>query len=249
MLEEKVPELVGRVIWLDTLDGFSMEGMIVANEMLDAMPVSCFEISEDKIYERQVAFDDRLFWKLQIADKKLTKQVESLSISSTTSRYQSELNANLQPWLSSLANVLQSGVVLLMDYGYQQQEYYHRERIEGTLLAHYRHQAVEDPFIYPGLMDITANVDFTAVAAASEESGFEVSGYTTQAYFLLGAGIDQLFLKCAGDSEQKQLEYSQQVKRLTLPSEMGERFKVLGINRHFDHSLSAFNFKDLTHKL
>ena len=98
-------------------------------------------------------------------------------------------------------------------------------------------------------MDITANVDFTAVAQAAVESGFEVSGYTTQACFLLGAGIDQLFLQCASESEQKQLEYSQQVKHLTLPSEMGERFKVLGINRHFDHSLSAFNFKDLTHKL
>ncbi len=249
LLEEKVPELGGRVSWLDTLDDFSMEGMVVANEVLDAMPVSCFEIHEGEIYERYVVFEDRLVWQPKLADTKLAKQVEGLSISSPTSCYQSELNANLQPWFTSLANVLQSGVVLLVDYGYQQQEYYHPERTKGTLLAHYRHHAVEDPFVYPGLMDITANVDFTAVAAAAVEAGFEVSGYTTQAYFLLGAGIDKLFLQCVGDNEQKQMEFSQQLKRLTLPSEMGERFKVLGINRHFDHSFSAFNFKDLTYKL
>jgi len=249
MLEQEVPALCERVIWLETLEEFSMQGMVVANEVLDAMPVSCFEVTEDQIYERHIVFDGRFNWQSEVANETLRKQVKDLSLSFSSSVYQSELNLNIRPWLESLAVVLLSGVVLLVDYGYQQHEYYHPERNEGTLLAHYRHQVVDDPFVYPGLMDITANVDFTAAAQAAVESGFEVSGYTTHAYFLLGAGIDQLFLRCSSDSEQKQLEYSQQVKRLTLPSEMGERFKVLGINRHFDHRLSAFNFKDLTHKL
>lgn len=249
IIEKEAPALIERIIWLDTLVGFSMQGMVVANEVLDAMPVSCFEMTEDNIYERRVVFDDRLNWQSKLADERLRMKVEDLSISFVSSAYRSEINLHIQPWLDSMALVIESGVVLLVDYGYQQHEYYHPERVEGTLLAHYRHHAVEDPFVYPGLMDITANVDFTAVAQAAVESGFEVSGYTTQACFLLGAGIDQLFLQCASESEQKQLEYSQQVKHLTLPSEMGERFKVLGINRHFDHSLSAFNFKDLTHKL
>ncbi len=249
ILEQEVPTLCQRVIWLETLEEFSMHGMVVANEVLDAMPVSCFEVREDKIYERHVVFDDRLNWHSEEANVTLRTQVEDLSLSFSSTSYKSEMNLNVRPWLDTLGAVLASGVVLLVDYGYQQYEYYHPERVEGTLLAHYRHHVITDPFVYPGLIDITANVDFTAVAQAAVESGFEVSGYTTQAYFLLGAGIDQLFLQCSSESEQKQLEYSQQVKRLTLPSEMGERFKVLGINRHFDHRLSAFNFKDLTHKL
>ncbi len=249
LLSQELPELVSRVVWLESLDDFRMSGMVIANEVLDAMPASCFEVRDEVIYERCVGFDDRFYWQLQKANDALLKQVEQLSIPPSSLPYQSELNLNLEPWLQSLAEVLESGVALLIDYGYQQPEYYHPERTEGTLLAHYRHQALEDPFIYPGLMDITANVDFTAVAIAAEKVDFEVNGYTTQAYFLLGAGLDKLFMQHTANNELKQMEYSQQVKRLTLPSEMGERFKVIGINRHFDTSLSAFNFKDLSHKL
>jgi SAM-dependent MidA family methyltransferase len=142
---------------------------------------------------------------------------------------------------------VEAGVVLLIDYGYPRAEYYHPQRREGTLLCHYRHRAHDDPFFLPGLQDISANVDFTAVAEAAVAAGFAVQGFTTQAQFLLGAGITG-FVERAGDDLER-LHVAQQIKRLTLPGEMGDRFHVMALSKGVTRRLSGFSLRDFRNRL
>jgi len=141
------------------------------------------------------------------------------------------------------------GAVLIMDYGYPQQEYYLDERSNGTLICHYRHRAHADPLWYPGLQDITAFVDFSTVAHAADEAGFDVSGYTSQVMFLMGCGLTELYQSRAGGSPQQQLRLAQQIKTLTLPSEMGERFKVMALTRNLDMHMIGFSMHDYRNRL
>jgi SAM-dependent MidA family methyltransferase len=163
--------------------------------------------------------------------------------------YESEINTSLQPWLQAVSESLEQGLVLLIDYGYPQHEFFHPQRSSGTLMCHYRHHAHADPLIWPGLQDITAHVDFTAVAEAAVAADLEVAGYTTQAWFLLDCGLEELLQQSGPIESTDYLKAAQQAKTLLLPGEMGERFKCIGLTRGVDMPLPGFRLQDQRERL
>lgn len=251
-LSARAPNGLDRVEWVEALPRRPIAGVVLANEVLDAMPVQCFVLTERGVSERGVGLSDQgLTWVEREAETVLRERVEQIleGRARPAPGYRSELNPGLGPWLRSLAGLLESGAALLIDYGYPRHEYYAEERRDGTLLCHYRHRAHDDPFLWPGLQDITASVDFTAVAERAVDAGLAVAGYTTQAGFLIASGLDSVY-QAALDARPEQLyALSQQVQRLTLPAEMGERFQVIGLTRGLDRSLSGFSLRDLAHRL
>jgi len=162
--------------------------------------------------------------------------------------YVSEINLALPAFLQSVADSLAAGMVLLIDYGFPSHEYYHPQRDQGTLMCHYRHQAHSDPLILIGLQDITAHVNFTAVADAAFAAGLEVSGYANQANFLMACGLPEMLLALNPDDTKSYLLKTQQAKTLIMPSEMGELFKVMALTRHLEIPLLGFT-QDETVKL
>jgi len=253
MIAKNIPEFLDKVKWLDELpDAFS--GVVVANELLDAMPVHLFQKKENDINEINVVWqNDHFAFQFNSSfDQRLVQRVKNIETELATefdSGYLSEINFAAEDWLKSIAERLQSGVIILIDYGFPQHEYYHRQRNQGTLMCHYRHRTHPDAFVYPGLQDITAHVDFTAMADAALESGMSVLGYTNQANFLMGAGILSLAGLENQAETQQQLDIAAQVKKLTLPHEMGELFKVIGFSKNCDVVLPAFEFHDMRSSL
>ncbi|MDN5865608.1 MAG: SAM-dependent methyltransferase, partial [Gammaproteobacteria bacterium] len=187
------PDLVARVEWLDRLPGKPIHGVLFANEVADALPVERFRRDEQTICRRGVGMErGRFVWRDLEADDAFERRIRGLAERYAWSTpYESECSPELGPWIQALAGALERGLILLFDYGLPEREYYHAQRDMGTLLCHYRHRAHEDPFLWPGLCDITAWVDFSALARAGEEAGLEVAGYTTQANFLVGGGIGE----------------------------------------------------------
>jgi len=163
--------------------------------------------------------------------------------------YTSEYCPTLPAWINSLSDCLEQGLLLMIDYGYGRSEYYHPQRTMGTLICHYRHTAHADPFVYPGLQDITAFVDFTAIAEAAGDAGMHLEGYTSQANFLVACGVDRLMMETDPQDTQRFLQLSNEAKRLMLPGEMGERFKVIGFSREFDTGVKGFGSQDLRSRL
>ena len=251
-IERIAPDLLPRVRWLDTLpERFS--GVVVANEVLDAMPVECFRIDAGRVEALMIgAGDERLHAEYAPAPdavEQAVRLIEQRRGQPLPDGYCSEYNPQLPAWLQSIAAAMHSGVVLLIDYGYPVSEYYHEQRRNGTLMCHYHHRAHPDPLWYPGLQDITAFVDFSAVAHAAVDAGFDVSGYTTQAMFLLASGLPELHQAGLTDDAVQQLRLAQQIKTLTLPSEMGERFKVMALGRNHDATLRGFAMQDYRSRL
>ena len=248
-IEETASELIDRVKWLDALpDQFS--GIVLANELLDAMPVQLFQKKENDINDVHVTWKDEKFsFQLNSSfDSRLISRVKDIEAELGTeldSGYVSEINFAAEDWLKSIAERLQQGVIVLIDYGFPRHEYYHAQRTQGTLMCHYRHRTHPDAFVYPGLQDITAHVDFTAMADAALETNMKVIGYTNQASFLMGAGLIELAALNDATDVKQQMEIATQIKKLTLPHEMGELFKVIGFSKNCDVVLSAFEFRDL----
>lgn len=253
LLHSAVPELAGRVAWLDSLPAEPLQGLILANEVLDAMPVERFRLQQGEILELGVSCQDHAFtWHARPARAPLAEQVESImrqAAGEFPDAYTSEVNTGLESWLAAVGACLEKGLILFIDYGYSRHEYYHEQRRQGTLLCHYRHRVHADPFINIGLQDITASVDFSAVATAAVRSGLQVSGYTSQAFFLLACGIAEMLQDQVQWSVAQQAEFSRQVKLLTLPGEMGERFKVMALGRHFDAEPLGFSMVDYRRRL
>ncbi len=249
IIEEAVPDLISKVKWLDELpDNFS--GIVLANELLDAMPVQLFQKNENDIDEVNVGWRDEKFaFQLKSDfDERLVsrvKEIESELATKFDSGYVSEVNFAAEDWIKSIAESLQQGIIVLIDYGFPRHEYYHAQRNQGTLMCHYRHRTHPDAFVYPGLQDITAHVDFTAMADAALDANMQVIGYTNQVSFLMGAGlIDIAELENESDVKQR-METASQIKKLTLPHEMGELFKVISFSKNCDITLPAFEFRDL----
>ena len=157
--------------------------------------------------------------------------------------YISEINLAAEAWVASMSDILTAGMLLLVDYGFPRREYYHPQRNSGTLMCHYRHRAHGDPFILVGLQDITAHVEFTALAETAHAAGMRVAGYTTQAAFLLAQGITGFMSEA--DDELTRLQLAQQIKKLTMPHEMGDLFKVLALTRDFDEPLRGLALRDM----
>jgi SAM-dependent MidA family methyltransferase len=252
-IADKVPQLLAKVHWLDALPQQPIEGVVIANELLDAMPVECFRINGDVVEQLRVSTrNGRLQAIYQNADDAMVEQVRTLEKrrgGAFPQGYCSEFNPAIKAWLASLYDLLGKALVLLIDYGYPVTEYYLDERDRGTLICHYQHRAHADPLWYPGLQDITAFVDFSAVAYAADEVGFDVSGYTTQAMFLLGCGLGELHQSMASEDQQQQLRLAQQIKTLTLPSEMGERFKAMALSKQIELPLIGFSLQDYRNRL
>jgi SAM-dependent MidA family methyltransferase len=251
-LEAAVPQLLGRVEWLDRLpDGF--EGVVVANEVLDAMPVDRFAWRGGEARALGVAAGkDGFGWAEASAGPALAAAVDAIRRDCGAvwpDGYVSEVNTGLAPWLAAVAGALTRGVVLLVDYGLPRRELYAAERSAGTLLCHFRHRFNDDPFARPGLQDITAWVDFTAVAEAAEIAGLDVAGFTTQAHFLIGNDLAGRLQGVAGLDPVQRVSLSRQAMVLTLPGEMGERFKVIGLAKGYDAPLCGFAVRDLRHTL
>jgi SAM-dependent MidA family methyltransferase len=244
----RVPYLLERVQWLDALPAAGLHGAVLANELLDALPVHCFRVTAEGVKERFVTWNgERFQWALDAPrDAHLVARLADIAKDLPVG-YESELSLAAEGWVAAIAGMLGAGVVLLVDYGFPRHEYYHPERAGGTLMCHYRHRAHDDPFVYPGLQDITAHVDFTAVAEAAHAAGLQVAGYNTQGFFLLANGLTEMTPPPA--DERQQLLLAQQIRTLTLPSEMGELFKVMALSRHYDEALGGFALQDLRSRL
>ena len=249
LIIKELPHLIDKVEWLGQLPEDKINGVILANEVLDALPVEKFQITDNGIEEYQVTFDNDEF---QFVTKKASdplKQAVGAIQPGLSSGYSSEICQILPAWFKGLSDSISRGVIFCVDYGYSQHDYYHPERISGTLICHYRHRAHDDPFIYIGLQDISASVDFTAVAEAGFSSGLSVAGYTTQTHFLMSCGLAELLEDEQETSTEHYLQLSQQAKTLTLPGEMGERFKVIGFTKEFDEPLLGFEINNMLERL
>ncbi len=245
-LARGAPHLAGRVGWLDALPE-SFGGVVVANELLDALPVNIVAWREDGIFERGVALEDGAFaWRERPAAGALLAVSRGLAFSFP---YVSEINLAAHAWTAEWGRILQRGALLLIDYGFPQREYYHPQRAEGTLMCHYRHHAHGDPFWLPGLNDITAHVDFTAVAEAGHDAGLDVLGYTSQAQFLLNCGLAQLLEARQADGAVAYAALASGAQKLISPAEMGELFKVLVLGKGIDAPLLGFVSGDRAHAL
>jgi len=237
----RAPQAMHRVEWLDAWPT-SLTGVVVANELLDAMPVQRFWFDGATAHLLTVRHDgERLLWDSRVAPSALAQRIAALELPAD---YVSEIGLQAEAWVASLGDVLTRGAALLIDYGFPRAEFYHPQRSGGSLMCHYRHRAHDNPLILPGLQDITAHIDFTAVAEAAQAAGLEVHGYTSQAAFLLGTGIMSLVEASDPNDTRAHLALTQAVKKLTLPSEMGELFKVMALTRGIDAPLQGFGLSD-----
>jgi SAM-dependent MidA family methyltransferase len=234
LMRERLPHLHDRVHWLDTLpERFS--GAIVANEVLDALPVHVVHWRDSAIIERGVASGEHGFiWQERaISDAALLHAAQQVKVPDD---YVSEICLSARGLINSLAQRLEQGAMLFIDYGFGAREFYHPQRNRGTLMCHYRHRAHDDPFFLPGLQDITAHVNFSDIAECGIDAGMELMGYTTQAYFLINCGITALLEDTPPENLRKYLPISAQLQKLTSPAEMGELFKVIALAKPALHS-------------
>ena len=250
MFEQHAPHLLERVEWLQQLPAKGFRGIILGNELLDAMPVHRFRVEASGVMSLGVHWSaSQQAFEYQTMDASPELLDAIMNIEKTLgqafpSGYESEVSLAQPAWIRSVGDILDEGLILLVDYGYGRPEYYLPERSMGTLMCHFRHRAHDDPFQFVGLQDITAYVDFTRIAEAGREQGLSLSGYTTQCGFLLENGLENMMPDPETTSQQTMLAFAQQVKTLTLPSEMGERFKVLALAKDCDPSLPGFTLQD-----
>lgn len=244
-----VPHLLDRVRWLDALPE-QFDGLVVANELLDAMPVHLVVWGGGQVLERGVAIENGEFvWIDRPAPDAVTAYAQHLAREVEISEgYLSEINLAARAWVASWAQRLGRGALLLIDYGFPRHEYYHPQRSEGTLMCHYRHHAHGDPFFLPGLQDITAHVDFTSIIESGFEAGLSLLGYANQATFLMGCGLDQLLARVPHDNHQY-LKTAQAVQKLVSPAEMGDLFKVMVLGKNVEEGLVGFRYGDRSHTL
>ncbi len=242
------PAFFNRVVWLETLSLPDFKGVILANEVLDAMPVHQFQIHQNILHEVEVTAQDNKL-QYQISPTNNPRLLAHYHAQTWPTEYISEINLHLKPWIMSLSDILKSGVILIIDYGFPQHEYYHPQRSMGTLMCHYRHYAHHDPFLYPGLQDITAHVNFTAIAEAASEVVLDVLGYTSQAAFLFDTGLMTLAKQYNATTDKETLVRNHAIQTLTSPAEMGELFKVIALGRNFEETLMGFKLMDRRYTL
>ena len=239
-----------RVQWLERMPQ-RFRGVMLANEVVDAMPVHAVAWRGDGIFERGVcANEGQLAWSLRPAEGAVLAAARTLAIEPPTSgAYESEIGLIAPTWIRLLARALERGAILVADYGFPAHEYYHPQRSTGTLACHYRHRVHGDPFYLPGLQDITAHVDFSALARAAGAGGLDVLGYANQAQFLINCGITELLEKEDPADTKRYLPLVSAVQTLLAPSEMGELFKFLALGRGVGAPLLGFASGNRAHAL
>ena len=237
-LESRLPDLLDRVEWIDALPQ-AFSGVILANEVLDALPIHLLAWRREGVRERGVSLEQGAFAWSERELQPGALQDAALAIA-VQAPYLSEVSLAVPALAEALAGCLERGALLFIDYGFGRGEYYHPHRMQGTLMCHYRHRAHGDPFFLPGLQDITAHVDFTAVAEAGIDAGLKLLGYTTQAQFLVNAGITRLLEKRSPERPGAYLPAVAAVQKLLSPAEMGELFKVIALGRGVEVAMSGF---------
>ncbi len=250
-LRELAPRYLEYIDWIERLPEHH-DGVIIANEVLDAMPVSRFLHTGAGLMEMFV--DDKEGKLKSVWHRVQTPGLaafieENVPLDSLPIPYLSEVAPRAAAWIDAIGRIPGRRLMLLIDYGYPRGEYYLPERDQGTLMCYFRHQAHEDPLRHPGIQDITAHVDFTAVARAAQAAGMTVAGYTSQANFLLASGLEAQLAKQDPEDTAQWMETVQAVKILTLPSGMGERFRVMALTRGIDDALDGFQLRDLRDRL
>ncbi len=247
-LRERAPALLPRVDWIEILPP-RWRGLMIANEVLDAVPPHLIARQRGAWFERGVSL---VGGRLALADRPLTQGALRDAASAAfppEGDYVSEINPAAQALIRSLSERCDAGVLLIIDYGFPAAEYYHPQRASGTLVAHYRHRAVHDPLFMPGLCDVSAHVDFSAIARAGVAGGMTVGGYATQARFLINCGILDALAACGDPQTSAYLRQAAAVQKLLSPAEMGELFKVLALVRGVDGELVGFSDGDQGHRL
>lgn len=252
-LADTVPEHLERVTWLDRPPAEPWSGLLLANEVIDALAVERFEIRDGAVRQLCIHAEDGDFaWRTRPAPAPLEAGVRHLEADigrEFADGYRSEIQLHLPAWLDAVAGQLERGLALFIDYGYPRREYYRAERRDGTLMCHYRHRAHDDIFFWPGLQDLTAWVDFTALAEAADACGLEVDGYTSQAMFLAGCGLDVALNEKMAASPDGGAALAAEARQLTLPGQMGERFQVMGLGRGLAREPRGFSLLDLRYRL
>ena len=243
----RAPEHLSRVEWLEALPS-TIDGAVVMNEVLDAIPPHLIARRNGEWFERGVGCTEELHWQDRpLADEAL--RAAAAERFPATGDYLSEINPAAEALVEEVGRRMTGGAMLVFDYGFPRAEFYHEQRSEGTLMGHYRHRAHADPFLWPGLSDLTAHVDFTAMALAGERSGLEVAGYAPQAAFLVGCGILDRLHDCGDPKELSYLREAAAVQKLTSPAEMGELFKVLALAKSANIAWPGFMLADHSHRL
>jgi SAM-dependent MidA family methyltransferase len=236
--------------WLDRLP-HRFRGVMIANEVVDAMPVHALAWTAKGVLERGVcANEGELAWCERPAQGEVLSSALAIDVALPPSgRYESELSLAARAWMRTLAESLERGALIVVDYGFPQREYYHPQRCTGTLMCHYRHRAHGDPFYLPGLQDITAHVDFSALAHSASDAGLEILGFAGQAQFLVNCGIAGLLAQLDASDVRRYAPVAAAANRLLSPAEMGELFKVLVVGRGVTHALTGFAQGDRAHAL
>ena len=251
LLRAEAAAYLDRIEWIDAIPE-RHTGVIIANEVLDALPVERF-VRRASVYQLRVSMHADGFKFVETdAPRHLVEAIEVIEAGlgeRLPDGFRSEVSLSVPGWVSDIVAALQDGVAFLFDYGVSRREYYAPDRTDGWLRCHFRHHAHNDPLIFPGIQDITAWVDFTALAEAANNAGADIAGYVNQAQFLLGGGLQLELQHMMQSPRKRQIELSSQVKLLTLPGEMGENFKCLGISRGTIAQPSAFTTADRTHTL
>jgi SAM-dependent MidA family methyltransferase len=248
---EQLPEMLRqRFVWLTRLPDEPIRGVILANEVLDALPCARFVVHDTRVRSLGVAMgaDGGFIEREAFADELLVRYAQPLVREfQLADGYRSEVCWRIEPWIAGVRQCLEQGALLLIDYGLPRAQYYHPQRIDGTLRCHFKHRAHNDPLILVGVQDISSWVDFTRVAKAGEAAGLDLSGFTTQAGFLIGSGIEELLVADADDLTRARR--TGEAGRLLLPAEMGEAFKVMALSRGLQSPLRGFTLQDLAHSL
>ena len=239
-------DLFKRVVWLDALPT-NFVGLIIGNEVLDAIPAHLIVNTAAGLYERGLAFEQELIWQ----DKPLQKGKlhDEVSTYSLPNNYLTEACPAAASLINSLAHCLKQGVILMLDYGFGAAEYYHPQRNQGTLMCHFQHYAHSNPLINLGLQDITAHVNFTAIADAGVAQGLTLAGYCNQASFLINCGMLDLLAEVSPSNMAVYAPLAAAAQKLLSPAEMGELFKVIGFTKKLDEALIGFKVGDKTHTL
>lgn len=238
LLRDKLPHLAGRVRWLDTLPE-RISGAVIGNEVLDAFPVHLMYWTNQRILERGVTdIANHFRWQDRLPESPALLDIASKI--KVPDDYLSEISLTARGLVASLCQRMETGAMLFIDYGFGAGEYYHPQRTRGTLMCHYRHHSHDDPFYLPGLQDITAHVDFTAIAETAIDHGAHFLGYTSQAHFLINNGVTDLLGEVPAEDVKAYAPLSAQLQKLTSPAEMGELFKVIALGKGMDQPLAGF---------
>ena len=238
ILSKKIPHLLHIFHWLSDIPE-KLNGVVFANEVFDALPVNLIELTESGMWEKGVTIQNNSFsWSNRMASQKILTALKKLELPVP---YNTEISLVGQALMNRLAKCLEKGVIIVIDYGFREEEYYHPQRFVGTLMCHYKHRAHQNPFTMIGHQDITSHVDFSRLANVAKNSNLEVVGFCSQAQFLINCGITNLLQKPDSSEVQSSLEVSAEINKLLSPAEMGELFKVLAIGRDIDFPIMGFS--------